>query len=762
MELRDKINQAIKSGLYPSLERTLPPAIRAQLFPDEPAFIDDIPKGFTLPAAMNHLAKRFGLALRASDDELTKEYGAKPGKESIKMLATEIGADITIRKINIDTAPANHFPLIAITKQGTALILHDRDDKFITVEGTNGVAKAPTAQATTHLTGAVILFTPGEAAISRLANAPEITTTSQAVADLSPAKNLPLWLAINAWRNDRPELARLLSVSLISNLFLIALPLFIMSVYDRVIPHAAFESLITLTIGILIILGADLGLRFVRLKFIDAIGLKISRDLQLNLYRRLVSMPLAKRPKSASVISNVQPEIETACLLTPEFFVGVISDSIFALFVLALIAYIGGVIVLAPMIGICAVGCAIYAGSKLARKNAQKLALLKSAGHSQVNETFESLTAIKATGAEHPLLSKFERLSDASASIGHHSRLHQRYSGQAVSVIVQMTIVCTLCFGVLRISSGVMSIGSLAAVTILVGRAIMPVSQLIDQYCRLKTLKEVLATAFDLVSDEEEKAGDDASTSARRFKGTINLHNVSLRHASAELDALQNLSLEIKPGEKIGLIGKNGCGKSTLLHLFPRLLIPTNGTILIDGYDARQYSPRRLRQEIGFMPQETVLFNETLRENICLGPNDFTEEDFERATYLAGVDRFARRHPHGYSMQVGPRGEFLSAGERQAVGLARVLLRPRKMLVLDEPSSLMDHTAEGQLIKSLSDHLKNTTLIVSTHRMRILELVSRVITLESGQIIADGPKDQVLKSLSPQKAPTQQSFQASA
>ena len=308
-------------------------------------------------------------------------------------------------------------------------------------------------------------------------------------------------------------------------------------------------------------------------------------------------------------------------------------------------------------------------------------------------------------------------------------------------------MVATLCLGVIRIDAGLMTIGSLAAITILVGRAVTPIGQLVDQACRLWTLKDVLSATFEEVKEEEDRGGDAGGITARPFKGQFRFNTVSFVYETTDVKALSDVSLTIEPGEKIGLIGQNGSGKSTLLHLFPGLLTPQNGSILIDGYDARQYTPHFLRSHIGFMPQETVLFNQSLRDNICLGQEDMTEADFERAVTLSGVDRFARTHPAGYSMPVGPRGEFLSAGQRQAVGLARLLLRPRPVLVMDEPTSLLDHTAESQVIAGLKDYLADKTLIVSTHRLRLLELTGRVITLDGGRVVADGPKAEVLAAL---------------
>ncbi|MEM9262209.1 MAG: ATP-binding cassette domain-containing protein [Pseudomonadota bacterium] len=456
---------------------------------------------------------------------------------------------------------------------------------------------------------------------------------------------------------------------------------------------------------------------------------------------------LAKRPKQAAPIIQAQQELDSVCLTAPEFLASLVADATLTMSILMLIASIGGAIVIAPIIGCFAVAGVIFLGSWQARGPSKKAAALKTMSAAQINETLESLTAVKANGSEHALLSQFQKISNATSVIGHQARHRARFSSQATSVLVQGIVVATLFLGVVRIDAGAMSIGALAATTILVGRAVMPVSQIVDQFNRLWTLKEVLVPAFESINQDEEKGGERNGGEGRKLRGAIRLQNVAYTHEETDTRALENVSLSIAPGEKIGVIGRNGGGKSTLLHLIPALYTPTQGTVLLDEYDARQFSARRIRQDVALMPQETVLFNAPLKDNIVLGNDDIDEEAFLHAVTVAGVDRFAKRHPKGFSMDVGPRGDFLSAGERQAVGLARTILRSPTVLLLDEPTSMMDHTAEGLVINALRRETQSKTLVITTHRLRLLELVDRVIVLEAGRVIADGPRDQVLAQM---------------
>ncbi len=703
-----------------------------------------IPAGLPLPAAMNRVARARGLGLDASDDALIAEFGDKPTPSSIAMLSEELGGAFRFERAK--GAPSQ-TPAIAILRNGGALVVTAASDQGLTVEGANGAATFGFDELAPQLTGIYLAFGLTDQSPHKLVNQATVAPTAKD-GENKPARTGALsWLIAALWRRSRPEFLQLLAASLVINAFMVALPLYIMSVYDRVIPHTAFESLVTLTVGVGIVLIADLGLRFTRLKFSEVIGLKISRDLQMSLYRRLLFVKLARRPNHAAAITNIQNEVEAICLLTPDFLAAAVADTLLAISILTLIAYIGGGIVVAPIIGAALVVMTVFIGSWGARKQTEQAAMLKSAASAQVGETLDSLTGVKANAAEHALMARFENIADAAGLKGHLARQRARFSGHAAGVIVQGTVVATLFLGVTRIDAGLMSIGNLAATTILVGRAVMPVSHLVDQFCRLWTLKDVLNGAFAFVDEEEEKAGERDGGEGRPFAGAVSLRNVSYRHDSSGVMAVSDLSLDIAAGEKIGVVGKNGSGKSTLLHLIPQLYTPSDGAILIDGYDSRQYSARRLRLDIGFMPQETTLFNATIRENICLGVADVDEAAFEQAVRLSGVDRFVRRHPQGYSLTVGPRGEFLSAGERQAVGLARTLLRPRKMLLLDEPSSLMDHTAEAELIAALGPYLQDKTTLISTHRLKLLELVDRVIVLDQGRIAMDGPRDEILARL---------------
>jgi ATP-binding cassette subfamily C protein LapB len=215
-------------------------------------------------------------------------------------------------------------------------------------------------------------------------------------------------------------------------------------------------------------------------------------------------------------------------------------------------------------------------------------------------------------------------------------------------------------------------------------------------------------------------------------------------HGARQID---DLTTAIKPGERIAIVGRSGSGKSTLLRLIARLAEPERGSILLDGFDVRQYEPSELRRALGYMGQAAGIIEDTLMRNLVLGQNEIDPELFDSVMQLTGISEFAAGHPQGFGMNVGPRGEKLSGGERQSVVLARVLLANPKAFLLDEPTASMDTMLEARLVRRIGSFIGDRTLVVATHRAPVLQLVDRIIWLESGRIVADGSKADVLKRM---------------
>jgi ATP-binding cassette subfamily C protein LapB len=291
------------------------------------------------------------------------------------------------------------------------------------------------------------------------------------------------------------------------------------------------------------------------------------------------------------------------------------------------------------------------------------------------------------------------------------------------------------------------SMGGIIAASMLAGRAMAPFGQVAGLLMQFHHAKSGLAAIESHMKTQPERGDDSAFLHRAKFQGDIEFKNVSFTYPGQQQPALNKVSFKIRAGEKVAFIGRVGSGKSTIQRLILGLHKPSEGAILIDGIDMRQIDPAELRRAAGFVSQDVSLFYGTLKENIALGAPFANDQDILAAAEIAGVAEFANRHPSGFDMSIGERGESLSGGQRQAVGIARAVLNDSPILLLDEPSSAMDHQSEDQLKTRLRTFAKGKTVILVTHRTSLLELIERLIVIDNGQVMADGPKAQVVEAL---------------
>jgi ATP-binding cassette subfamily C protein LapB len=403
--------------------------------------------------------------------------------------------------------------------------------------------------------------------------------------------------------------------------------------------------------------------------------------------------------------------------------------------------------VVAPLAGLSIIAAANMIGWARSREAASRSAAIAHQRANQLNESLGAIETIKAMTAESQLLTRWEARTDEGAYMGHLARHNSALAAHISIMAVQLTIVLTLIIGVYETGAGMMTMGALAASSLLVGRAMSPMGNLVALLARSFHLMRASGLLERLEEAQIERGGDVARQ--RGFDGKIVLANVSCAYEGAGRPALENISLAIRPGERVAIIGRIGSGKSTLLRLMLRLAEPTSGGVHIDGRDIAQFDPAFLRRHMALMPQDAVLLDGSLRDNICLGlgADCLDEEEFGRIAAISGVAAFAARSPQGYSMAVGARGERLSGGERAAVSLARAMARNPRVLLLDEPTAAMDNDLERHVIAGLDEWLEGRTLVMATHRAPALALASRVIWLHQGRVALDGPRDEALAKL---------------
>jgi len=624
------------------------------------------------------------------------------------------------------------FPVLVLVQGGDARLLLGREGDSFEGIGTLGSYRITLAQLKAEAGGLLLHLRPaGE------------SHTAQADVDEDPVQT-----AIRFVRERQGwMLVRLMVAAGISNLLLLALPIYSGLVFDRVIPHAALDTLWAISLGVFLALGADLALRFVRLKIQDAISCRASAALQAGIMRRLLSTQIVRAPRAAGALSIRLREIEQLAQITPALIVSVAVDAPFLALVFLLIWFNGGPVVAAPVLGILALVGLHHLTHRASLEPQTRAARLAQKQTNRVIETVDGLETIKASRMERATLGRFEGTYAEYAFASHLGRFWHGFAGYASTVVGQAMIVLVTLIGVYQVTTGTMTIGALTTCTLLVSRIIAPVGQLVSLLHRARQIRDTLKALSLTGRDTLESPGDPTGARAAPVSGEIRLDSVSFTYPGQSSPQVEGISLTIRPGEKVAIIGRSGSGKSTLLRLMMRLYEPTAGAVLIDGMDARQYEPHALRGALGYLGQNPGLMDDTLLANLTFGVRAPDIAEVDRIATLAGVKDIVARHPLGFGLPVGPRGEALSGGERQAVALGRTLLSSAKVFILDEPTAAMDTVLEARLARDLKTELADRTVVLATHRAPMLDLVDRLIWIERGRLIADGPKDEVLRRL---------------
>jgi ATP-binding cassette subfamily C protein LapB len=535
--------------------------------------------------------------------------------------------------------------------------------------------------------------------------------------------------------------------SLLINLFALASPLFVMNVYDRVVPNHAIETLWVLAIGVTIVFGFDWMIKTLRSYFIDIAGKKTDILLGSMIFEHLLGSQRKAHPRSVGAFADNLREFETF----RDFFTSATLVTLIDLpFTLLFILVIWTLHQDLAMIPVYAMPIVIVFSvfiqfplrkviEKTFRANAQKHALLI--------EALSAIETVKATRAEGDIQRRWEQLIGQIAQSSLKSRFLSALSVNWALFVQQMATIVVVVYGVYLIVDGELTMGALIASTILTGRALAPLAPLANLLTRYHHSLAALRALNHMMKMPLERPPNHQFLHRPQLKGDIEFQQVDFSYPEQPLPSLTKVSFQIQAGQKVGIIGRMGSGKSTIAKLLLGFYQPNQGTILLDGVDSRQIDSADLRRNIGYVAQEIELFYGTVKDNIVMGATYIEDSAVVRAAHLAGVDVFINRHPLGFDRPVGERGAGLSGGQRQAVALARALLLDPPLLLLDEPTNSIDNSAEEQLKARLQPYLKNKTLLLVTHRMSLLSLVDRLMVMDGGQVVAFGPKEQIIQAL---------------
>lgn len=531
------------------------------------------------------------------------------------------------------------------------------------------------------------------------------------------------------------------------NLFALALPLFTMNVYDRVIPNSAFDTLWVLAAGVLCVFLFDFMLKNLRAHFLDYAGRKADVKMSAALFEQVMGMTMAARPASAGVLASNMKEFEglrdfftSATLVT-------LIDLPFALLFVLIILVIAGPVALVPLAAmpiVIIVGFILQKPLEKITKESMNESALKNA---LLFETISGLETIKVQAAEGHTQRKWEELNEKASRTSMKMRRLSAFALNFAGMVQQCASVGIIIVGVFMISEGLMSMGALIAAVMLGGRVMAPLAQVAGLLTRMNQSRQALTQLEDLMKRPVERPAGKHFIAMPSVRGEVEFRDVVFSYPGQTVPALNHVSFAVKPGEHIGIIGAVGSGKTTLERLLLNLYQPNSGSVMLDSADVRQIDPGDLRRSVGAVQQSPQLFYGTVRENITMGHETAPDRAVLRAAELAGVMEFLRDSQAGLDTPVGERGEALSGGQRQSVAIARALLYDPSVLILDEPTASLDPASEQRLLKRLHVLCRDKTMLLITHKGTMLSLVDKILLLDRGRIVDFGPKDEIIKKL---------------
>lgn len=689
--------------------------------------------GDPLAACLGELAARFGVAFAPGllgGLALDRE-GRLPWHQAGPAL-DQLGLNhVPVERAKLSRRPADYPALIAL-HDGCAVVHELRDADALVWRPRNAAAAwEPFADLAAVFAGRML----------------SVSGDPQALRDAGQpwhkrAREHWFWSEI---AKDRVKLTPVLVATVIVNLLALALPLFSMNVYDRVIPNRAEATLWVLALGVLIAFGMEYALRRARTEVLDQIGRDLDLRLSQKIYAKILSAPLAERQgHTGNLVARVSEYAIVRDFFASTTIVLMIDMVFLALFV-AMIAYIAGWLALVPIVAMALMAAA---GLRLRRK------VIAAARDAQADfglqqtllvESIAGIETLKSVAGEGMMLGRWRRL----AEIGSQSQQRLKdISSAAISLTAsfqQVSNIALIVGGYYLFANGDITMGAIIAIVMLSSRSLAPVGQLAFLLTRGQQARETLDSLQRLWDGGDERRMGSATMTPQVRAAAIRLEGLDFTYPEASAESLKGIDLTIAPGDRIAVIGRVASGKSTLGRVLCGLYQPTGGQMLVDGIDSRQYRPQDLRAAFRFVAQDADLFSGTVKDNLALGAGSASDDELIAALRSVGADRFLARDAGGFDRAVGEHGSRLSGGQRAFLTLARAFVSPAKLVFLDEPTGAMDAQTEKLFVAQLSRSLTaEQTLVISTHRPALFALCNRLIVLDQGRIVADGPRDQII------------------
>lgn len=624
------------------------------------------------------------------------------------------------------------------------ITFHDGTAAVLLTTATDGSVRLQRPEAGGGIEAATLHDVAGDYTGYAILVRPEPRLDLDRLEEAAPRPRSWFWSALTAnwWSYTQVAIA-----AVVINLIALISPLFVMTVYDRVVPNNAVETLWVLATGFAMVIAFDLVLKTLRAYFIDAAGKRADVVVACRLFDQVLDMRLDSRPASTGAFANILREFETVRdFFTSATLVALIDLPFIALFLVVLWLIAGPL----TLVLVAAIPVVLIYGlilqwplARTVRRHFREA----EQKHGVLVETIYGLETLKAVGAEARMRKLWESVVGLTAISSQQSRALSQSGINVAGWVQQMAAIAVVVFGVYQIADGDLTVGGLIACVMLGGRTLQPLSQVAHLLTRMHQSMASLKALDRIMQAPVERPADARFLHRPRIDGAIAFEGVSFAYPHATQPSLREVSFAIRPGEHVGIIGRVGSGKTTVAKLILGLYRPNDGKILIDGTDIAQIDPVDLRRNMGYVAQDPVLFRGTVRDNITAAEPAAEDAAILAAARLAGIDEFLSQSPVGYDLPVGERGEGLSGGQRQAITIARALLRRPSMLILDEPTSSMDSRSEAALKSCLRDYLAGRTLVLVTHRASLLSFVDRIIILDRGRVVADGPREEILKAL---------------
>lgn len=546
--------------------------------------------------------------------------------------------------------------------------------------------------------------------------------------------------------------------SFLINILALISSLYVMNVYDRVIPNEAYSTLWVLSIGVFLAILFEFIAKMIRSHLTDIAGKKADLIISSALFRRVMALRLIERPISSGSYANNLRDFEAVREFMTSASLLVLVDAPFLLLFLFVMFIIGGKLAIVPAVICTLVLIVSFAVQPVLAKRINESMRESSQRQGLAVEAVEGIETLKVNNATNWAQQRWDRLNALTATSSMKVKEINEFVSNLTVGLQQLNTVGLVLLGTYLIHDDVVeariTMGAVIASVILSGRALSSLGRVAGLAIRFQQAKNALKGVNAIVERPIERSPERSYVTLTQVQGQLTFKNVVFQYNEDTQLAIANLNLTIRPGEKVAILGRIGSGKSTLLKLAGGLYEPTGGNILLDDVDTRQIDPNFLRDKVTLLNQSPRLFLGTLRENLDLARMDGYSTDQELLAALRNfhLDQLVRNHPKGLDMPLGEDGLGLSGGQKQIVSLARLTLRHPRVVLLDEPTTGLDEQTERQALNVLAQWARDKTVVVVTHRLQVLPMVNRVVVVDNGRVVMDGPRDAVIARLQENEA----------